>query len=75
MANYVRLKFPDFKPERILDCGCSIGHNTLPWAEAFPSAEVHGIDVAPGLLRYANTRAQQRYSRAFHADECDQHEV
>lgn len=60
LANYIRLKFPDFKPERILDCGCTIGHNTLPWAEAYPSAEVHGIDVAPGILRYANARARSK---------------
>ncbi|MFK7831292.1 MAG: methyltransferase domain-containing protein [Congregibacter sp.] len=60
MANYVRLKFADFKPQRILDCGCTIGHNTLPWAEAFPNAEVHGIDVAPGVLRYANARARSK---------------
>lgn len=58
MANYVRLKFPDFRPERILDCGCSIGHNTLPWAEAFPDTEVTGIDVAPAVLRYGHARAQ-----------------
>jgi ubiquinone/menaquinone biosynthesis C-methylase UbiE len=60
LANYVRLKFPDFKPERILDCGCTIGHNTLPWAEAYPDAEVHGIDVAPGILRYAHARARSK---------------
>ena len=58
MANYVRLKFPDFRPEKILDCGCSIGHNTLPWAQAFPDAEVTGIDVAPAVLRYGHARAQ-----------------
>ncbi|MEQ8263728.1 class I SAM-dependent methyltransferase [Pseudohaliea sp.] len=58
MANYVRLKYPEFKPARILDCGCTIGHNTLPWAQAFPDAEVTGIDVAPGILRYAHARAR-----------------
>ncbi len=58
MSNYVRLKYPDFAPEKILDCGCTVGHNTLPWATTFPDAEVHAIDVAPGGLRYANARAQ-----------------
>ncbi len=57
MANYVRLKFPSFRPARILDCGCTIGHNTVPWAKVFPDAEVHGIDVGAGLLRYASARA------------------
>jgi len=58
MANYVRLKYPEFTPAHILDCGCTIGHNTLPWAQAFPDAEVTGIDVAPGILRYAHARAR-----------------
>jgi len=56
-ANYVRLAFPDFRPRRILDAGCTIGHNTLPWAQAFPEAEVTGIDVSPGLVRYGAARA------------------
>ncbi|MEJ2603346.1 MAG: class I SAM-dependent methyltransferase [Gammaproteobacteria bacterium] len=58
LSNYVRLKYPDFRPARILDCGCTVGHNTLPWARTFPDAEVHGIDVAPGVLRYASARAE-----------------
>lgn len=57
MANYVRLKFPDFKPEKILDCGCTVGHNTVPWKLTFPQAEVTGIDVSAALLRYAAARA------------------
>ncbi len=58
MSNYIRLKYPEFRPERILDCGCTVGHNTLPWARTFPDAEVHAVDVAPGVLRYANARAE-----------------
>lgn len=60
MANFVRLKYPEFSVKRILDCGCTIGHNTLPWAQAFPEAEVHAVDVASGVLRYAQARAQAR---------------
>ena len=58
LANYIRLAYPEFKPDRILDCGCTIGHNTLPWATAFPDAEVHAIDVAAPVLRYGHARAQ-----------------
>ncbi|MEM8984578.1 MAG: class I SAM-dependent methyltransferase [Pseudomonadota bacterium] len=58
VANYVRLKYPHLNPQRILDCGCTVGHNTLPWAQTFPSAEVQAIDVAAPVLRYAHTRAQ-----------------
>lgn len=57
MSNYVRVKFPDFKPASILDCGCTVGHNTVPWKLTFPEAEVTGIDVGAGVLRYAAARA------------------
>ena len=57
-ANYVKLAFPDFKPKSILDAGCTIGHNTVPWALTMPNAEVTGIDVSAGLLRYAASRAR-----------------
>ena len=56
-ANYVRLAWPDFRPERILDAGCTVGHNTLPWAQSFPAADVTGVDVSAGVVRYAAARA------------------
>lgn len=58
LSNYLRLKFPDFTPASILDCGCTIGHNTLPWAETYPDAEITAIDVAAPVLRYAHARAE-----------------
>ena len=58
LSNYVRLKFPEFKPAKILDAGCTIGHNTLPWAQTFPEAEVTAIDVAAPVLRYGHARAE-----------------
>jgi ubiquinone/menaquinone biosynthesis C-methylase UbiE len=57
MANYVRTRFADFAPKDILDCGCTVGHNTLAWARTYPDATVHGIDVSSGVLRYAHGRA------------------
>ena len=58
MAAYVRNAFPDFAPQAILDVGCTIGHNTLPWKQAYPQADVHAVDVAaPGLL-YGSARAK-----------------
>lgn len=62
MSNYIRLKFPDFKPKKILDCGCTIGHNSAAWADTFPAAEVHAIDVSAPLLRYGSARAQAQGS-------------
>jgi ubiquinone/menaquinone biosynthesis C-methylase UbiE len=58
LANYVRLRHPEFRPRDVLDCGCTVGHNTLPWAQTFPDATVTGIDVAAPVLRYAHARAE-----------------
>jgi SAM-dependent methyltransferase len=57
VANYIRRRMPDFQPTRILDMGCTVGHSTLPYKEAFPDAEVIGIDVAGPQIRYAHARA------------------
>ena len=56
-VGYLKAHFPDFAPSRILDLGCGVGHATLPYCDAYPDAEVHGIDVAPALIRYADARA------------------
>ena len=58
IALFIKHRYPELKPQRILDLGCSLGTNTLPWAETYPDAEVHAIDVAAPLLRYAHARAQ-----------------
>jgi ubiquinone/menaquinone biosynthesis C-methylase UbiE len=60
MAAYVRRRYPDFQPRAILDLGCTLGHNTLPWKAAYPEAEVHGIDVAAPGLAYASARAKMQ---------------
>ncbi len=58
IAMFIKTRYPKFNPERILDMGCTVGHNTLPWAEAFPDAETHGIDAGAPVVRYAHGRAQ-----------------
>ncbi|MBB5684933.1 class I SAM-dependent methyltransferase [Sphingobium boeckii] len=55
---HVLTRRPDFTPERILDMGCGIGTSTVPSAQCFPDAEVHGIDVGASILRYAHARAE-----------------
>jgi ubiquinone/menaquinone biosynthesis C-methylase UbiE len=47
MAHYIHRRYPDFRPRAILDAGCTIGHNTVPWAKTYPDAEV----------RYGHARA------------------
>ncbi len=58
VASAVKQKFPDFKPKRILDVGCTIGHNVLPIAQAYPEAEVIAIDAGAPVLRYGHARAK-----------------
>ena len=57
VCNYLTRSLPDFKPRRILDMGCTVGHSTLPYKERFPDSEVWGIDVARPQVRYAHARA------------------
>jgi ubiquinone/menaquinone biosynthesis C-methylase UbiE len=57
IAKWVKETYPDFKPKRILDIGCGLGHNMLPIAEAFPDAMVVGIDAGAPMLRYGAARA------------------
>ncbi|MCC5860646.1 MAG: class I SAM-dependent methyltransferase [Gammaproteobacteria bacterium] len=65
IARFVRARYPDIQPAKMLDLGCTLGHNTLPWAETFPEAEVHAIDVSAPVLRYAFARAESM-QRAVH---------
>jgi len=57
LANWIKTRFPTFRPKRILDLGCGAGLNTCAVALAFPDAEVIAIDAGAGLLRYAAARA------------------
>ncbi|HWU03292.1 MAG TPA: class I SAM-dependent methyltransferase [Novosphingobium sp.] len=57
VVNYLKRHTPEFKPRRILDMGCTVGHSTLPYKELFPEAEVWGIDVGGPCIRYAHARA------------------
>ncbi|MBA2934802.1 class I SAM-dependent methyltransferase [Sphingomonas sp. CGMCC 1.13654] len=58
MAGWLKSRFPDFQPKRILDMGCGPGFSTLPWKQAYPDAEVHGIDIGAPTIRYAHARAE-----------------
>lgn len=55
---YLKQHYPDFKPRRILDMGCTVGHSTVPYVDAYPEAEVYAIDVGAPVLRYAHARAR-----------------
>jgi SAM-dependent methyltransferase len=54
---WIKANNPGFAPRRILDMGCTVGHSTLPYCDAWPEAEIHAIDVGAPVLRYAHARA------------------
>ena len=58
VVRFLADRHPGLEPTRILDMACSAGSSTVPYALAFPEAEVHGVDVAPAMLRYAHARAE-----------------
>jgi len=58
VINWLQAERPDFQPKRILDMGCAVGHSTVPYTKTWPSADIHAIDVAAPMLRYAHARAE-----------------
>jgi len=60
IVDNVRRHFPELAPRRILDLGCGIGLSTHAIARAWPDAELHGIDVGAGLLRFGHLLAERR---------------
>jgi ubiquinone/menaquinone biosynthesis C-methylase UbiE len=47
------------KPRRIIDLGCGTGSTTLMLKQAFPEAEVVGLDLSPYMLVVAGMKAQK----------------
>ena len=54
----IRQEYGDLKPKRILDMGCTSGTSTSTYAQNFPDAEVHGIDLGAPCLRYGHARSE-----------------
>lgn len=48
----------DGQPRHILDLGCGTGSSTLLLKQAFPQADVTGVDLSPYMLAIAHRRAQ-----------------
>lgn len=58
VLRFIQERHPQFTPERLVDLGCGYGGQTSNYVVGFPRAEVHGVDLGAGLLRYAHLRAE-----------------
>jgi SAM-dependent methyltransferase len=73
VQNYLHSEYPEFKPKKILDMGCSIGNSTLPYVDGYPDAEVFAIDVGAPMLRYAHARASALGKRVHFSQQNAEH--
>ena len=60
MMKALKKKFSDLKPKRILDLGCAVGTETIGLKEAFPDAEIYGLDICAPFLRFAHLWAEKK---------------
>ncbi len=69
MARWLKVAYPDFAPQRMVDLGCTTGHNLLPYLDVYPDIDAHGIDIAAPGLRYGHARAEALGKRVHFAQE------
>ncbi len=58
IAHWLRIVYPDFRPHRLLDLGCTTGNNLFPYLAVYPELVGYGVDIGAPLLRYAHARAR-----------------
>jgi len=58
VVQWVKKNLPDFAPKRIVEFGGTVGHSSLPLAQAFPDAELTIVDLGAPVLRYGLARAK-----------------
>jgi SAM-dependent methyltransferase len=66
----VETAVPQRDYRRIVDVGCGFGKSTRPLAEAFPAAEVWGLDLSAPCLKLAHVQAE-RLGRTIHFKQAD----
>jgi SAM-dependent methyltransferase len=57
ISHWLKLRYPDFQPRRVLDMGTTSGRNLFPYAQTYPGLELHGIDVGAPPLRFGFAQA------------------
>jgi ubiquinone/menaquinone biosynthesis C-methylase UbiE len=53
--------------------GCSVGHSTLPYVDAYPEADVYALDIGAPMLRYAHARAEALGKRVHFSQQNAEH--
>ena len=54
---WLKNNFKTFIPDKILDMGCGIGNNSIPYKNHFSKSKVIAIDISAPLLKYAFVRS------------------
>lgn len=60
IVDVLKRRFPDAAPTSILDLGCGAGIQTIAFKEAFPDAEVWGVDLSAPFVTFAHTWAEDQ---------------
>ena len=60
IASVIQRRWQGLRPRRILDLGCGPGTETMALHEAFPEAEIHGLDLSGPFVRFAHAWAEDR---------------
>jgi ubiquinone/menaquinone biosynthesis C-methylase UbiE len=58
VVKWMKRNYPDFQPRDILEIGGTVGHSSLPIAQAYPDAQMTIVDLGAPVLRYGLARAK-----------------
>ncbi|MFT3967033.1 MAG: class I SAM-dependent methyltransferase [Sphingobium sp.] len=58
VVKWVKRNLPGFTPAKILEIGGTVGHSSLPIAQAWPDADMTIVDIGAPVLRYGLARAK-----------------
>ena len=73
LIGWIREEHPGFTPRAILDMGCTVGHSTLAYCDAWRDAEIHAIDIGGPCVRYAHARAESMGKRVHFSQQNAEH--
>jgi ubiquinone/menaquinone biosynthesis C-methylase UbiE len=73
LIRWIKDEHPGFEPRAILDMGCTVGHSTLAYCDAWPNATIHAIDIGGPCVRYAHARAEGMGKRVHFSQQNAEH--